>query len=143
MCNITHGNRIIAVWIGMTLIEFGIIFQSEKIIIFSNLNDGIVYDTSYDLKSIPIIDWTISDSYRDELKEIQFKDHLLTIIKCFITTNQAYCYSIMKGASKNTTKKITKLTSMIEKKKVFSSIDELKVFCFKNLIKNSIITINK
>ncbi len=127
----------------MTLIEFGIILHNEKMIIFSNLNNPIIYDTSYDLKSIPIIDWTISETYKDELKEIQFKDHWLTIIKCSIKNELAYCYSITKtSSSKGLLKKIVKLITKIEKKKNFSSIEELKGYCFRNLIKESIITLN-
>ena len=124
----------------MSLIEFGVIVNNEKIVIFSNLDVNIVYDTSYDLKSVPIIDWSISDSYKDELREIVFKNHLLTIVRCFISNQPVYCYAIVKQeSSKKLHKKIEKLINNLEIKKNFSSLEDLKVFCFRHLIKESVI----
>ena len=131
-------------FVEMALIEFGILFKTEKIVIFSNLNEEIVYDTTYGLSSVPITDWSISDNYKDELKEITFKDHLLTIFKCFINKEPTYCYSITKNQSLDEfQKKISKLSSKIEKKSSFSSLEELKIFCFKHLIKDSLISLHQ
>jgi hypothetical protein len=124
----------------MSLIEFGFIFQTEKIIIFSNLKDNIVYNSSYDLDSVPILDWSISESYNDELREIVLKNHLLTIVKCLIKNDHVYCYAIIKhNSSKKFKKKLEKFINLLENKEDFDSIDDLKGFCFEYLIKESLI----
>ena len=128
----------------MSLVEFGLLFKTEKIVIFSNLNNEIIYDTTYGLNSIPIVDWSISESYKDQLKEIGFKNHRLIIIKCFINNEVAYCYLITKNIFPDEfQKKITKFTSKIEKKSSFQTLEELKSYSFKHLIKNSIISLNQ
>lgn len=124
----------------MALIEFGLIYKNEKNVIFSNLNKEIVYDTSYDLNSVPIIDWSISETYTDELREIRFKNHFLIISKCFVGKEKVYCYFIRnRETAPKTQKKLDKLFSRLEKKKQFSSLNELKILCFSYLIKNSVI----
>ena len=128
----------------MSLIEFGLIFKNEKVIIFSNLNNPIVYDTTYDLNSVPIIDWSISETYNDELKEIRFKDHLLTLLKCIVKDEPVYCYSITKRPdNKKFQKKLDKLISNLEKEKKFNSLEDLKLLCFKFLIKESFIKMQR
>ena len=124
----------------MVLLECGFIFNNEKNIIFSNLDTNIIYDSSYDLDSVPIIDWSISETYNDELKEIRFKNHILVIVKSFVTSKPIYCYLILKKEKySENSKRIAKLVSRIENKKSFCSVDEIKEFLFKNLIHDSLI----
>ena len=99
----------------MTLIEFGFFQNYEKIVIFSNMNNPM-YIQNYDLDFIPLLDWSVSTSYNDELKEIRFREHILTIFKCIVNNTPVFCYFILQREKKgNTHKKITKIILKLEK----------------------------
>ena len=123
----------------MTLIEFGFFQNYEKIVIFSNMNNPM-YIQNYDLDFIPLLDWSVSTSYNDELKEIRFKEHILTIFRCIVNNSPVFCYFIIQREKKgNTHKKITKIILKLEKYGSFNSIEDLKSVMYKFLFKNSLI----
>jgi len=125
----------------MALIEIGLLVNGTKDVIFSNtINDNELNDV-YDINSLSLIDWTISEGYNEELKEIRFKNHILMIKKFFISNKKVFFYAIINFPDKDKLNKIfTKFFSDIDKKVFnFNSINDFTIFCFKHLTKYSVL----